>query len=128
MVVHLYGQACWSPELEAVAKKYDLKIIEDNAQATGAQVLAQSSELRAQSKDVVALRSAPCALRHTGSLGHAAGHSFYPAKNLGALGDGGAVTTDDDELAAVIRAIANYGSSRKYINDYKGINSRLDEI
>jgi dTDP-4-amino-4,6-dideoxygalactose transaminase len=128
MVVHLYGQACWPPEIEAIAKKYDLKIIEDNAQAAGAQVLAQSSELRAQSKDFVALRPAPCALRHTGSLGHAAGHSFYPAKNLGALGDGGAVTTNDDELAAVIRAIANYGSSKKYIHDYKGLNSRLDEI
>ena len=66
--------------------------------------------------------------KRTGSLGHAAGHSFYPGKNLGCLGDGGAVTTDDDELAAVIRAIANYGSNKKYQNDYQGLNSRLDEI
>lgn len=126
LVVHLYGRACWSEELEKIAKKYNLKIIEDNAQAAGA--MAQGSGLRAQGQDGFALCSAPCALRRTGSLGHAAGHSFYPGKNLGALGDAGAVTTDDDELASVIRAIANYGSSKKYVNDYKGINSRLDEI
>ena len=141
MVVHLYGQACWSTQLEEIAKKYNLKIIEDNAQAAGA-LIAQSSELRAQSveglqgtpepcapdKSGQALRPVPCALRRTGSLGHAAGHSFYPGKNLGALGDGGAVTTDDDELAAMIRALANYGSTKKYVNDYQGLNSRLDEI
>jgi len=67
-------------------------------------------------------------LRRTGALGHAAGHSFYPGKNLGALGDGGAVTTDDDELAEVIRALANYGSVKKYVHNYQGLNSRLDEI
>ena len=126
MVVHLYGQACWSVQLEQIAAKYNLKIIEDNAQAAGA--MAQGSGLRAQGQHEFALCSAPCALRRTGSLGHAAGHSFYPGKNLGALGDAGAVTTDDDELAAIVRAIANYGSSKKYVNDYKGINSRLDEI
>lgn len=126
LVVHLYGRACWSEELEKIAKKYNLKIIEDNAQAAGA--MAQGSGLRAQGQDGFALCSEPCALRRTGSLGHAAGHSFYPGKNLGALGDAGAVTTDDDELASVIRAMANYGSSKKYVNDYKGINSRLDEI
>jgi len=93
-------------EIEEIAEKYDLKLIEDNAQATGAFY-----------KD-----------NRTGSLGNAAGHSFYPGKNLGALGDGGAVTTDDDKLANIIRALANYGSSKKYINDYKGLNSRLDEI
>lgn len=128
LVVHLYGRACWSEELEKIAKKYNLKIIEDNAQAAGAIIMAQGSGLRAQGQDGFALCSAPCALRRTGSLGHAAGHSFYPGKNLGALGDAGAVTTDDDELASVIRAISNYGSSKKYVNDYKGINSRLDEI
>jgi dTDP-4-amino-4,6-dideoxygalactose transaminase len=139
MVVHLYGQACWSSQLEELAKKYNLKIIEDNAQAAGAIVAesverraqskehrAQSTEQRAQSKK--ALRPEPCALRRTGSLGDAAGHSFYPGKNLGALGDGGAVTTDDDELAAVVRALANYGSTKKYVCDYQGLNSRLDEI
>lgn len=102
MVVHLYGRVCWSEELEQIAKRHNLKIIEDNAQAAGAS--------------------------RTGSLGHAAGHSFYPGKNLGALGDGGAVTTNDDELAGVVRALANYGSTKKYVNDYQGLNSRLDEI
>lgn len=111
MVVHLYGQACWSEQLEQIAIKYNLKIIEDNAQAAGA-----------------AWGTEHGVWRRTGSLGHAAGHSFYPGKNLGALGDAGAVTTDDDELAAVVRAMANYGSSKKYVNDYKGLNSRLDEI
>lgn len=119
MVVHLYGQACWSKQLEEIARKYNLKIIEDNAQAAGA--IVQKAGLRAQSK-------VKSNLKRTGSLGDAAGHSFYPGKNLGALGDGGAVTTDDDDLAAIIRAIANYGSSKKYIHDYKGLNSRLDEI
>lgn len=110
MIVHLYGQACWSEQLEVIAERYNLKVIEDNAQASGA------------------LASYPGTTKRTGSLGHAAGHSFYPGKNLGALGDAGAVTTDDDELASVLRAIANYGSSKKYINDYAGLNSRLDEI
>lgn len=106
MVVHLYGQVCWSEQLEALAEKYHLKIIEDNAQAIGAVW-----------KD-----------KKTGALGDAAGLSFYPGKNLGALGDAGAVTTNDDQLADVVRALANYGSRKKYINDFQGLNSRLDEI
>lgn len=106
MPVHLYGRAVWAGELEQLAKKYNLKIIEDNAQAIGA----------------------VCQGRKTGSLGDAAGFSFYPGKNLGALGDAGAVTTNDDRLAATIRALANYGSNQKYVNIYKGLNSRLDEI
>jgi dTDP-4-amino-4,6-dideoxygalactose transaminase len=106
MVVHLYGQACWSRDLEEIALRHNLKIIEDNAQAAGAFY----------------------GLKRTGSLGNAAGHSFYPGKNLGALGDAGAVTTDDDELADVVRTIANYGSKEKYRNLYKGLNSRLDEM
>jgi dTDP-4-amino-4,6-dideoxygalactose transaminase len=114
MIVHLYGQACWSLQVEEIAMKYNLKIIEDNAQAAGAMIMLQGKD--------------GSILRRTGSLGHAAGHSFYPGKNFGALGDAGAVTTNDDELASVIRAIANYGSSKKYINEYKGLNSRLDEI
>lgn len=124
MVVHLYGQACWSIELEELAKKYDLKIIEDNAQAIGAiwQGAGLSAEILTKEEDKEQ------GGRRTGSLGDAAGHSFYPGKNLGALGDGGAVTTDDKELASVIRALANYGSTKKYINDYQGLNSRLDEI
>ncbi len=106
MVVHLYGQVCWSEELEALAKKHDLKIIEDNAQAIGASFNGVK----------------------TGNLGDAAGFSFYPGKNLGALGDGGAVTCKDELLAKTIRTIANYGSEEKYVNKYQGLNSRLDEI
>jgi dTDP-4-amino-4,6-dideoxygalactose transaminase len=106
MVVHLYGKVCWSDELESIAKKYNLKIIEDNAQAIGAKWNG----------------------KRTGSLGNAAGFSFYPGKNLGALGDSGAVTTNDLQLANVIRALANYGSNEKYYNEYQGLNSRMDEI
>jgi dTDP-4-amino-4,6-dideoxygalactose transaminase len=117
IIVHLYGQACWSMELEGIARKYNLKVIEDNAQAAGS---AWGIGQTARGKELP--------IKKTGSLGDAAGHSFYPGKNLGALGDGGAVTTNDDELAAVVRALANYGSSKKYVNDYKGLNSRLDEV
>lgn len=127
MVVHLYGRACWSEELEQIAKKHNLKIIEDNAQAAGAFYVPEFQSSRVSKSETLEPWN-PGTLKRTGSLGHAAGHSFYPGKNLGALGDAGAVTTDDDELASVIRAIANYGSSKKYVNDYKGINSRLDEI
>lgn len=106
MVVHLYGQICWSDELSNLAKKYNLKIIEDNAQAIGAVWNGIKS----------------------GNLGDAAGFSFYPGKNLGALGDAGAVTTNDDALATQIRALGNYGSKEKYVNEFQGLNSRLDEI
>ena len=106
MVVHLYGQAVRMDKIWQVAKKHGLKIIEDSAQAHGAVYNGKK----------------------TGSLGDASGFSFYPGKNLGCLGDGGCVTTNDDELAARIRAIANYGSDRKYHHIYKGINSRLDEF
>lgn len=111
MVVHLYGQVCWSEELEEVAQKHNLKIIEDNAQAIGAEFTYKNKEIK-----------------KTGALGDAAGFSFYPGKNLGALGDAGAVTTNDSELAEVIGAIANYGSRQKYINEMQGLNCRLDEI
>jgi dTDP-4-amino-4,6-dideoxygalactose transaminase len=106
MIVHLYGQNVMHPEIQRLVDKYNLKLIEDNAQAQG------------------------CFYRdkRTGSLGHAAGHSFYPGKNLGALGDAGAVTTNDVELAEIIRTLGNYGSQQKYVNDYQGLNSRLDEI
>ncbi len=106
MVVHLYGRVCWSEELEQIAKIHNLKIIEDNAQAIGAKWNGKSS----------------------GALGDAAGNSFYPGKNLGALGDAGAVTTNDELLANTVRAIANYGSEKKYYNIYKGLNCRMDEI
>jgi dTDP-4-amino-4,6-dideoxygalactose transaminase len=106
MVVHLYGRNGMRPEIAHIAQERGLKVIEDNAQAHG----CLYGSLR------------------TGSLGHSAGHSFYPGKNLGALGDGGAVTTDDDELAETVRSIANYGSKEKYVHRFKGLNSRLDEI
>jgi dTDP-4-amino-4,6-dideoxygalactose transaminase len=106
MVVHLYGQICWSEDLEKLAKKHNLKVIEDNAQAIGAIYNGKKS----------------------GNLGDAAGFSFYPGKNLGALGDSGAVTTNDNKLAEEIRALGNYGSKQKYVNDVQGSNSRLDEI
>lgn len=106
-IVHLYGRLAWSEKIADICKRYNLKLIEDNAQAHGCQ--APDGKI-------------------TGSLGDAAGHSFYPGKNLGALGDGGAVTTDDDELAHVVRTLANYGSSKKYVFEYTGRNSRLDEI
>lgn len=121
IVVHLYGQVCWSEKLRQIARTHDLKIIEDNAQAAGA--LAMVHEDRLQSKTMKRYVS-----KRTGSLGDAAGHSFYPGKNLGALGDGGAVTTDDTDLASVIRSLANYGSIKKYVHNYKGLNSRLDEL
>ncbi len=111
--VHLYGRVCWSEQLTQLADKYGLKIVEDNAQAAGAMALPGKQ---------------PPVLRRTGSLGDAAGHSFYPGKNMGALGDGGAITTDDHRLAGVIRSLANYGSQVRYYNQYKGVNSRLDEI
>lgn len=106
LIVHLYGQCAYTDKVGELCKKYNLKLVEDNAQAHGCKFNGQ----------------------RTGSLGDAAGHSFYPGKNLGALGDGGAVTTNDEELAKVIRAVANYGSTRKYVFKYIGRNSRLDEI
>jgi len=106
LVVHLYGQTAEMNIINYIASKYNLKVIEDSAQAHGALYNGKK----------------------TGSLGDACGFSFYPGKNLGCLGDGGAVTTNDDELAYVVRALANYGSQKKYENLFKGVNSRLDEI
>lgn len=106
-IVHLYGRNAYTDKIGALCKKYNLKLVEDNAQAHGCKHTDG---------------------RMTGSIGDAAGHSFYPGKNLGALGDGGAVTTNDSELAAAVRALANYGSQKKYVFKYSGRNSRLDEI
>lgn len=105
-IVHLYGQCAYTKKIGELCKKYNLKLIEDNAQAHG------------------------CVFGgiKTGAIGDAAGHSFYPGKNLGALGDGGAVTTNDTMLAETVRILANYGSSKKYVFQYTGRNSRLDEI
>ena len=106
-IVHLYGRNSFNDKISEICQKYSLKLIEDNAQAHGC---LTSKGLK------------------TGSLGDAAGHSFYPGKKLGALGDGGAVTTNDEELASTIRMLANYGSRKKYVFKYQGRNSRLDEI
>lgn len=106
LLVHLYGRIYFDDKLKLLAEKHQLKIIEDNAQAIGAEFSGYK----------------------TGNLGDAAGFSFYPGKNLGAIGDAGAVSTNDENLAKTLRAIANYGSSKKYVNQYKGLNSRLDEI
>ena len=105
-IVHLYGRCACTQKILDICERHALKLVEDNAQAHGCRFNG----------------------KRTGSLGDAAGHSFYPGKNLGALGDAGAVTTNDPELAAAIRALANYGSQKKYIFKYTGRNSRLDEI
>lgn len=106
MIVHLYGQCAYTEKIKEICGKYSLKLIEDNAQAVG------------------------CSFNgiKTGSLGDASGHSFYPGKNLGALGDAGAITTNNGPLAEAMRAIANYGSKTKYVFEYQGLNSRMDEI
>lgn len=106
LIVHLYGQCAYTEKLDEICKKYNLKLVEDNAQAHGCKFDG----------------------RKTGSLGDAAGHSFYPGKNLGAFGDAGAVTTNDEELANIVRTVANYGSMKKYVFKYIGRNSRLDEL
>jgi dTDP-4-amino-4,6-dideoxygalactose transaminase len=106
MPVHLYGQPADMDQINDVARRHGLKVVEDAAQAHGARYKG----------------------RRTGSLGHAAGFSFYPGKNLGALGDGGAVVTNDPELADRVRVLRNYGSRTKYRNEVKGVNSRLDEL
>lgn len=106
-IVHLYGRIAYTDKIGEICKKYNLKLIEDCAQSHGCKYTDG---------------------RITGSIGDAAGHSFYPGKNLGALGDGGAVTTNDPELAAAVRVLANYGSQKKYVFKYAGRNSRLDEI
>lgn len=107
MPVHLYGELSPMAAINVLAKEHKLLVLEDAAQAHGAE---DASGKRA------------------GNLGDAAGFSFYPTKNLGALGDGGAVTTNDSELAKIIRKLRNYGASRKYVSEYVGVNSRLDEI
>lgn len=110
MIVHLYGRIAMTPQIRQICTNRNLKLIEDSAQSQGAIYAYENRELVA------------------GNIGDASGHSFYPGKNLGALGDGGAVTTNDDELAKTIRTLANYGSIKKYENIYKGYNSRLDEM
>ena len=112
MIVHLYGRCAYTERIGEICRRHNLKLIEDNAQAHGCVYKGDGEESG----------------RHTGSLGDAAGHSFYPGKNLGALGDAGAVTTYDEELARTVRSLGNYGSSKKYVFDYIGRNSRIDEL
>ena len=106
MIVHLYGRCAYTEKIGDICRRHNLKLIEDNAQAHGCNYKQKC----------------------TGSLGDAAGHSFYPGKNLGALGDAGAVTTNDERLAEVVRALGNYGSEQKYVHKYAGCNSRMDEL
>lgn len=106
LIVHLYGRCAYTDLISNLCSKYNLLLVEDNAQAHG----CRYGEKR------------------TGALGHSAGHSFYPGKNLGALGDAGCITTDDDQLAAIVRALGNYGSAEKYVFKYAGYNSRIDEL
>jgi len=106
LIVHLYGRNAMTDELQSLAERHALKVVEDNAQAAGCRWRG----------------------RRTGALGHAAAHSFFPTKNLGALGDGGAVTTDDERLAEMVRTLGHYGAHTRGLHNVKGINSRLDEL
>ena len=127
-IVHLYGRNAYTNKIGVLCKKYNIKLIEDNAQAHGCYSPVAESTLNSTLSTDSQLSTLNSQLKKTGSIGDAAGHSFYPGKNLGALGDGGAVTTNDDELAKAVRTLANYGSQKKYVFKYTGRNSRLDEI
>ena len=118
MTVHLYGRIAYNDKLKALCEKYHLKLMEDCAQSHGCGFNGQWSMVNGQCSTFI----------KTGALGDAAAHSFYPGKNMGAFGDAGAVTTNDTELATVIRALANYGSQKKYVFKYQGINSRMSEV
>lgn len=157
LIVHLYGRNAYSPAIQRICERHHLKLFEDNAQAQGCgnsqftihnSQLADAKERDGYSEFIIhnsqfinkktktscpeasncELKTVNCELSHTGALGDAAAHSFYPGKNLGAFGDAGAVTTNDETLADIIRALGNYGSSKKYVFPYLGRNSRLDEI
>ncbi len=128
MLVHLYGRCAYTDRIGNICKKYDLLLLEDNAQAHGCRYSdtkeSGSVEIQDDSSSFILHSSS----KRTGSIGHAAAHSFYPGKNLGAIGDGGAITTNDRDLVSVVRSLGNYGCSKKYVYNYKGVNSRLDEI
>ena len=147
LLVHLYGRNAWTPAIQRICEQHQLKLIEDNAQAHGnSKFIIHNSKLEIPSASPncelkivncelprpgisnCELKIVNCELQRTGSLGDAAAHSFYPGKNLGALGDAGAVTTNDRTLADTVRALGNYGSSKKYVFPFLGRNSRLDEI
>ena len=152
MIVHLYGRCAYTEQIGDICDRYNLLLIEDNAQAHGCMSKLKIEKLKMESyehSDGNSLHQVHLEenfqfsnevrwpkgkaifnsqFKRTGSIGHAAGHSFYPGKNLGALGDAGCITTDNDELAAVVRALGNYGSEEKYVFRYSGYNSRIDEI
>ena len=124
LIVHLYGRCAYTEKIGELCRKYNLKLVEDNAQAHGCSYSIENGKLKIENNE----SAANFIFKKTGSLGDAAGHSFYPGKNLGAFGDGGAVTTNDEKLATCVRTLANYGSQKKYVFKYCGRNSRLDEI
>jgi len=133
--VHLYGQLCEMDTIDAIAKKYNLLVIEDAAQAHGARFSVQCSVNSVQCSDNSVQSNTDCKVEHvstsqtSSSMTHyPRAYSFYPGKNLGALGDAGAITTNDDELAEVLFSLRNYGSKVKYENEIMGVNSRLDEL
>ena len=138
LIVHLYGRCAYTDHIGYLCQQHNLLLIEDNAQAHGAKLKIENLKLKVGSTHSADVKGPDgnnfqfsifnSQFPKTGSLGHAAGHSFYPGKNLGALGDAGCVTTNDDELAAVIRALGNYGSEEKYVCRYAGYNSRIDEV
>lgn len=129
MAVHLYGMCSINQRMLDICQKHNMLLFEDNAQAHGCSSNIQRMNTEGMNElEILKLQLERKRYKKTGSLGNAAAHSFYPGKNLGAMGDAGAVTTDDDELAKVIEALHNYGSSKKYVFDYTGRNSRMDEI
>ena len=137
VTVHLYGRLSFSDALADICKRHNLLLIEDNAQAQGFRTLPHPTKDRllnlttgnsSNHNSQLSILNSQFDSRRTGSLGHAAAHSFYPAKNIGALGDAGAVTTDDDRLAETVRSLANYGTKEKYVFSYVGRNSRISEI
>ncbi len=132
MIVHLYGRCAYTAFIGDICRRHDLLLIEDNAQAHGCWYKPVSPPYDSSFKPLSPPYDSSCEAvsppRHTGSLGHAAAHSFYPTKNLGAFGDAGAITTNDDELAHMVRTLGNYGSDRHYVFDYQGCNSRIDEV
>ena len=138
LIVHLYGRCAYTEHIGELCQKHNLLLIEDNAQAHGTKLKIENSKLKVGGNNHTDAKGPDgnnfqfstfnFQFKKTGSLGHAAGHSFYPGKNLGALGDAGCVTTNDDKLAAVVRALGNYGSEEKYVCKYAGYNSRIDEL
>ena len=131
LLVHMYGRCAMTSHIADLCKQYHLLLIEDNAQSVGClwDDAQQSSSMKDEKASIeLPYNNKGVTVCRTGSLGDASAHSFYPGKNLGALGDAGAVTTNDPKLADLVRALGNYGSSKKYVFPYEGRNSRIDEL